>query len=105
MVDIRNVILMFDLIFIRKEEKQLWKLSATENSLRMRLKLEKLFDGTDHQDASRSRDQDTLEVATSNEIMDLNIPTAKKEEDSVHDLTLSGKGYPDEVDGETGQEK
>ena len=95
----------FNLIFIRKEEKQLWKLSSTENSSRMRLKLVKLFNGTDHQDASRLRDQDTLEVVTSNEIMDLNIPTAKEEEDSIQDLVLSGEEDQDEVDAETGQEK
>ena len=68
----------------------------------MRLKLINNFNGTDHQDASRSRDQDAADLINSKEIMDINIPAAREEEEAGHDLVLSSEEEADEVDGATG---
>lgn len=70
----------------------------------MRLKLVKNFNGTDHQDASRSRDQDNAYVASSQEIMDINIP-AVDEDDAGQELVLSGEEEADEADGTAGPEE
>ena len=89
--------------FHRKDEKQLWKLSSTENSSRMRLKLVRYLTGTDHQDASRARDQDIVDFLSPSEIMNIKVPTVKEEDESVQDLVLSGEEDVDEVDAETMQ--
>ena len=93
------------MIFSGDEEKQFWKLSSTENSSRMRLKLVKYFNGTDHQDASRSRDQDSEDFFNANKIMDINVPAVREDDESVQELVLSGEEEQDEVDAEMGQEE
>ena len=81
----------------RKIEKAFWKLSSTENSSRMRLKLVRNFNGSEHNDASRLRDQDTEYAVTSQEIMDINIPVSLQEQVG-NELVLSGEEEPDETD-------
>ncbi|XP_065051660.1 neurobeachin-like protein 2 [Rhopilema esculentum] len=81
----------------RKIEKAFWKLSSTENSSRMRLKLVRNFNGSEHNDASRLRDQDTEYAVTPQEIMEINIPVSLQEQVG-NELVLSGEEEPDETD-------
>ena len=70
----------------------------------MRLKLVHNFHGTDHHDASKSRDQDDTDFVSSKEIIDINVPVTA-EEDSGQDLVLSGEEEADEIDGTTAAEE
>ena len=64
----------------------------------MRLKLVRNFNGSDHSDASKSRDQDVIGPVATKEIIDINVPVAQEEQDG-QELLLSGEEDSDEIDG------
>lgn len=64
----------------------------------MRLKLVRNFNGSDHLDASKSRDQDIVGPIATKDIIDINVPVAQEDQEG-HELVLSGEEDPDEVDG------
>ena len=64
----------------------------------MRLKLVRNFNGSDHSDASKSRDQDIVGPIATKDIIDISVPVAQEEQEG-QEFVLSGEEDQDEIDG------
>ena len=84
----------------RYQEEVKWKLSTTENTSRMRLKLAPNHNFVDHLDASRQRDTGTADAVENSQILDIPVPVTPEPES--HEFVLSGEeeGIGDDTEPE-----